>query len=53
MRFGRPAELDAPGRHHDRPVNEDRVRHHGIEQLRIAQGFIGQAELRVGRTLFP
>ena len=39
------------GRHDDRPVDQDRMRHHGVEKLVVGQGRIVEPELRVGRAL--
>ena len=41
----------AQGRHDDRPVDQDRMRDHEIDQLVVAPFRIVKAELVVGRAL--
>jgi hypothetical protein len=49
--LGWPAQFDALWRHHDRPVDQDRMRQHEIDQLVIAPFGIGKPEFRIGRAL--
>jgi hypothetical protein len=48
--FGGPAEPDAEWADNERAVDEDWMRHHGINQLFIAQ-YRSQAEFRIGRII--
>ena len=50
--FRRPAQSYALRRHDDRPVDQDRMSQHEIEQLVVAPFGIGKPELRIGRALF-
>ena len=51
--FWRPAQPHAEWRHDDRPVDQDRVRHHGVEELAVGQRRIVQAKLIVRRAFPP
>ena len=44
--------LDAVWRHDDRAIDEDWMRHHGVDQLIVRQRGIVQLQLVVGRSLF-
>ena len=50
--FRRPAQFDAFRRDDDRPVDQDRMRQHEIDQLVVAPFGIGKPEFGVGRALF-
>ena len=50
--FRRPAQLDALRRHDHRPVDQDRMRQHEIDQLVVAPFWIGKPQLCIGRALF-
>src|SRR5882762_8098654 len=52
-RFRRPAKPRALRRHHDRPVDQDRMIKHEVDQLVVAPFEIGEPELRIGRALLP
>src|SRR3546814_19691393 len=47
--LGRSAEPDALRADDDGSVDQDRMRHHGIEQLRLAQSRVRSEERRVGQ----
>jgi hypothetical protein len=47
----RAAQPDAERRHDDRPVDQNRVGHHGIKELRIRQRWILETEGVVRRAL--
>jgi hypothetical protein len=49
----RPAEFGALRRHDDRPIDEDGMRDHRVEQIIIAKTWIIQPKLGVGRALLP
>jgi hypothetical protein len=49
--LGRAAQLHAARRDHNRAVDEDRVRHHGVDQLVIRQGWIIQLQFVIRCTL--
>ncbi|KGJ12639.1 hypothetical protein IT40_00475 [Paracoccus versutus] len=51
--FGRSAELDPLGGDDEGAIDEDRVRHHGVEQCVIAQFWIAKAEVGIGRSFLP
>jgi hypothetical protein len=51
-RFRGPAQFCAPIGHDNRPVDQDRVRQHEIQQLIVAPFRIGKPKLRVRRALF-
>ena len=40
--FRRPAQFDAFGRHHDRAVDEDRMREHLVDQLVIGPFWVAE-----------
>jgi hypothetical protein len=50
--LGRPAQFGTPRRHDDRPVDQDRVGQHEVDQLIAAPFRIGEPEFRIGRALF-
>ena len=50
--FRRSTKPGALRRHHDRPVDQDRMRQHEIEQLVVAPFRVGQSHFGVRRTLF-
>src|SRR6266849_5094163 len=52
-RLRRPAKLDARRRDNDRPVDEDRVREHEIDQFVVRPLCVAQPELGVWRALLP
>src|SRR6187431_493979 len=49
----RPAELGTEPGHDDRPVDQDRMAEHGVEQLIVGKGRIVQPQLGVGRSPLP
>ena len=49
--FRRPAQLCAEGRHHDRAIDKDGMREHGIEELVVGNVGVIKMEIMVGRAL--
>jgi hypothetical protein len=49
--FGWPAEPHPFRADDDRPVDEDRMRQHGVDKLVVGQAGIVKAKLRIGRAL--
>lgn len=49
--LGRTAECHSLVRHDDRPIDEDRMRHHLVNQVVIAPGRPVQAEIAIRRSL--
>ena len=49
--FRRPAQSCALRRHHDRPVDQDRMRQHEVDQFVVAPFRIGEPKFRIRRAL--
>src|SRR3546814_14267738 len=46
------AELHAERRDDERPIDEDRMRHHRVDEGVVVETFVAEAEVREGRSLF-
>src|SRR3546814_19318178 len=49
--FGRAAEPDPERRYDERPVDEDRMRHHRVDKRAVFEAVVVKTEVGIGRAL--